>query len=81
MQHTTPHQTSQGTQNPNTTAVTASSIGYNKDYEIYEGKKLIRKRKLKILLIISDETFCPHSIRFTKEERKELRERDMSIGF
>ena len=79
MQHTTPHQTSQGTQNPNATAV--CSIGYNKDYEIYEGKKLIRKRKLKILLIISDEIFCPHSIRFTKEGRKELRERDMSIGF
>ena len=48
MQHTTPHQTSQGTQNPNATAV--CSIGLlNKDYTkytTYQSKKVNKKEEI-----------------------------------
>ena len=45
MQHTTQTSQRQGTQNPNATAV--HSIGLpNKDYEIYEGKKVNKKEEI-----------------------------------
>ena len=40
-----------------------ASVSLTKTTKYTKAKKLIRKRKLKILLIISDETLCPHSLR------------------